>query len=115
MFFQLIFICELRKLPLRLHNPITNRMVHWGSHELDQTGCSNFQLGVEALCCSRFRHMGFSENANPAKAALQARRIGIVGLVGTIGYQMHGSAMLGVIRTVVGLVVSKPAIRIEVD
>ena len=58
--------------------------------------------------------MGFIENPNPPLAVQQAVWISIVGSVGTIGYQMDGSAALGVVRTVVELVASKVASRMEV-
>jgi len=59
--------------------------------------------------------MGFIENANPPMAAFQVRRIAIAGSVDTIGYQMEGSATLGVVRTSLECFVSKSAIGIAVD
>ena len=58
--------------------------------------------------------MGFIKNPNPPLAVHQAGRISIAGSVATIGYQMDGSAALGVVRTVVELVASKVASRMEV-
>ena len=58
--------------------------------------------------------MRLIENLNPSMAALEALIIVIEGSVGTIGYQMDGSARLRVVRSVVELVVSKPATRKEV-
>ena len=53
--------------------------------------------------------MGFIENPNSPLAALQVDWISIAGLVGTIVYQMNGSAGLVVVRTVVELAVRKIA------
>ena len=59
--------------------------------------------------------MGFIEDPNPPIAALQVLRIFIADSVGTIGYQVDGFAALGVVRTVVEVIMSKPASRKEID
>jgi len=59
--------------------------------------------------------MGFIEDPNPPIAALQALRIVIAGSVGAIEYQVDGFAALRVVRTVVEVIMSKPASRKEVD
>jgi len=59
--------------------------------------------------------MGFIEDPNPQIAALQVLRIVIAGSVGAIGYQVDGFTALGVVRTVVEVIMSKPASRKEVD
>ena len=58
--------------------------------------------------------MGFIENSKPQLTVQQTVRISIAGSVGTVGYQMDGSAALGVVRTVVELVASKVASRMVV-
>ena len=58
---------------------------------------------------------GIHRKPNPTMAVLQVRRIGITSSVSTIGYQMPGLAALGIIRTLVKFIMSKTAIRIEVD
>src|SRR5437868_5944889 len=112
---HLILVCNLDKQPLGLNNPIAYRMVHWGSHELDPAGDINFHQGVEGFCSSGFRRMGLIEDPHSPTTALQALRIAIAGSVGTIRYQIDGFTALGVVRTVVELIVSKPASRVEVD
>jgi len=59
--------------------------------------------------------MRFIGDPNPPIAAHQALRIVIAGSVGAIVYQVDGFATLGVVRTVVEMIMSKPASRKEVD
>jgi len=55
--------------------------------------------------------MRFIEDPHSPIAALQALRIVIAGSVGAIGYQVAGFAALGVVRTVVEVIMGKPASR----
>jgi len=59
--------------------------------------------------------MIFIEDPKPPIAAMQALTIVIAGSVGTIEYQVDGFAALGVVRTVVEIIMSKPASRKVVD